>query len=190
MARQQSTSLVSQSLLSQADVVSLATASLPLRAMRGIYFLVANGEIVYVGQSVNVVVRVGQHVARFSFDSVAIAEIPAGSMAEIERSYIRAFLPRHNLQDHPGRARATRPSSPSALTPERIQRAPSAVPGTSYYLMDSTLPGFGVRVGSQSKRYVLRYRRRPYTLAPIQVLSLEDARDRAIAKRKELEAAA
>jgi len=46
----------------------------------------------------------------------------------------------------------------------------------SYYLMDESLPGFGVRVYPTRKVWVVRFRKQPHQLASVALLPLETAR--------------
>jgi integrase len=62
------------------------------------------------------------------------------------------------------------------LTRAIVTQAKPAAPGCSYYIMDSSLPGFGLRVYPKASYYVVRFRRKPYTLGPSLVLTLEEAR--------------
>lgn len=62
----------------------------------GIYFLVLRGEIVYVGQSINPLCRLGQHAAERQFDSFVVLPCPVKELATIEGAYILALRPRYN----------------------------------------------------------------------------------------------
>jgi len=65
------------------------------------------------------------------------------------------------------------------LTRTIVAEAKPAAPGSSYYVMDGSLPGFGLRVHPHSKLYVVRFRRKPYTIGPPEVFTPEKARERA-----------
>lgn len=76
------------------EILALAV---PLPTEPGIYFLVSNGEIVYVGQSVTPVRRLGDHSRDKVFDSVAFVPHPKGpKLNYLEHSYIRKFKPKYN----------------------------------------------------------------------------------------------
>ena len=69
----------------------------------GVYFLFDKDEVVYVGRSVNMKMRVHTHNQRnghrYKFDSYAFIEMPELSPLEIElmeRAYIAKFAPRYN----------------------------------------------------------------------------------------------
>lgn len=64
----------------------------------GIYFLVKNGEVVYVGQSVNPGFRIATHMAddRKDFDSAFLVPVPASRLNDVEGAMIRLLRPRLN----------------------------------------------------------------------------------------------
>jgi hypothetical protein len=65
----------------------------------GIYFLMHEREIVYVGQSVNCHARMGTHLNDDLkvFDSYFIIECPANRLDELEAKYIVQLRPKYNL---------------------------------------------------------------------------------------------
>lgn len=70
--------------------------------MCGIYFLINDGEIVYVGQSVNVFSRVSSHAqAGKQFTSVKFLPCEPEKMNEIEGLLIRLLSPKLNGNDGP-----------------------------------------------------------------------------------------
>lgn len=69
-----------------------------LKAIAGVYFLMNDDdEIVYIGQSVNVAARIGQHCIdkrkHPHFTKVAAVSVPASRLLEIEAKYIAAYSP-------------------------------------------------------------------------------------------------
>lgn len=62
----------------------------------GIYFLIIGAEIVYVGQSKNVVSRLDSHYARFKFTRYAFAPFPERHLDLVESLYIHLLRPRFN----------------------------------------------------------------------------------------------
>lgn len=62
----------------------------------GVYFLVDAGAVVYVGQSVNVFVRVGAHHRDKIFDSVAYIGCEVALLDVYESLYIHQFQPKYN----------------------------------------------------------------------------------------------
>jgi hypothetical protein len=74
----------------------LATARVePLQIVSGVYFLFEDEEIVYIGQSCDVFVRVRTHFKdpRMIFDKWAFIKVEEDRLAEVEREYIRMFQP-------------------------------------------------------------------------------------------------
>ena len=71
-----------------------------LTADAGIYFLIADGAICYVGQASCIRTRVGEHASNgVKFDSVAaIRGVPKWAMDEIEQCYIARLNPPLNLE--------------------------------------------------------------------------------------------
>jgi len=71
----------------------------PVKKMCGIYVLMHEREIVYVGQSVNCHTRIGSHLndPLKVFDSYFIIECPESRLDEMEAKYIVKFRPKFNL---------------------------------------------------------------------------------------------
>lgn len=72
---------------------SIIKASMPFRKICGVYFLISGGAIVYVGQSVDVLTRLGTHENFRSFDSYAYIEVEKSHLDLVESLYIHAFNP-------------------------------------------------------------------------------------------------
>jgi hypothetical protein len=87
----------------------------PVTASRGIYFLIKDGQCVYVGQSQNVHVRVREHRTRNAalkdFDGYSFLSIPEGGLDEIEAYYIRELKPILNMAFNPMRSKSTKTSA-------------------------------------------------------------------------------
>lgn len=65
----------------------------------GVYLLYHEGVVVYVGQSCNVLCRVGEHLSdrpAKKFDAVAMVACTNQSREWLERLYIEKFKPRYN----------------------------------------------------------------------------------------------
>ena len=62
----------------------------------GIYFLCKSDEVVYVGQSVNPLARIGQHIRDKDFDRAYFIPCPASALDEVEAGFIRKLKPRLN----------------------------------------------------------------------------------------------
>jgi len=67
-----------------------------------IYALIKNDEIVYIGQSTNIMTRIGSHLhSEKVFDSWCIVEnlgvyTTSKEVSRLEEKYIRRFLPKYN----------------------------------------------------------------------------------------------
>ncbi len=72
---------------------SIVKASSPFRKICGVYFLISGGAIVYVGQSIDVLTRLGTHENFRSFDSYAYIEVEKSHLDLVESLYIHAFNP-------------------------------------------------------------------------------------------------
>jgi len=68
--------------------------------MVGVYELVSNGEVIYVGQSINVDRRIKEHSDKV-FDAVNIHECEECELDSLEVSYIKKYLPVLNIRDNP-----------------------------------------------------------------------------------------
>jgi len=64
----------------------------------GVYFLLLAGEVVYIGQSETVVMRVMEHRRRQlkEFDCAAYIEASVSELDAVEGAFIRAFRPKLN----------------------------------------------------------------------------------------------
>lgn len=81
------------------DAETIVSRALPRdRTPCGIYFLIDRGEIVYVGLSSNFHERQSNHRrSNKVWDSYYLVECPRGEMAELEKRYINAFMPKYNV---------------------------------------------------------------------------------------------
>lgn len=78
--------------------LEVMAAAIPTRRASGIYFLLLGGEVVYVGQSVDVLHRVARHRREGrQFDAFSIIECEPQEMDELERKYILCLVPEGNL---------------------------------------------------------------------------------------------
>jgi hypothetical protein len=88
-----SCALTNKALLPEEDIVR---ASLPWEKSSGVYFLIADREIVYVGQSVNVYSRIDEHAKGKDFDRYAYVPCPIEMLDKLESLYIHCLRPRLN----------------------------------------------------------------------------------------------
>lgn len=77
----------------------IAARAVPMRRQSGIYFLVLNARIVYVGQSMDVWQRVQQHrITGRRFDSFAWVPCPLHDLDRLEAHCISKFVPEQNTR--------------------------------------------------------------------------------------------
>jgi len=67
-------------------------------AFTGVYFLISQGRVVYVGQAVDVRRRIADHIGEAvkKFDSVRAMAVDRDRLTPVERRYIRRFRPKYN----------------------------------------------------------------------------------------------
>ena len=73
-------------------------ADLFLRKQPGVYFLIKEDEVVYVGQSEDVPVRIRSHKhgGLIEFDHVYYLHVNPENLVEVEKHYIRLLKPKRN----------------------------------------------------------------------------------------------
>ncbi len=71
--------------------------STPIPETSGVYFLIKDGRVVYVGKSNNVHRRIQEHLKQKCFDRINVIECPEPELGRIEAHYIRAFRPVLNI---------------------------------------------------------------------------------------------
>jgi len=64
--------------------------------MTGIYFLIFNGSVVYVGQSVQLEKRIKCHKDK-EHDSIRIIECESNKLSIYESRWIKMFMPKYNV---------------------------------------------------------------------------------------------
>jgi len=69
---------------------------LPLWSPSGVYFLVENDVVVYVGATTSVVQRVPNHMNSKRFSLAFFIPLPEDQILEVERAFIRTLKPRYN----------------------------------------------------------------------------------------------
>ena len=71
--------------------------SIPAESMSGVYFLILNQRIVYVGKSVDMYCRISEHRSKGrKFTHFHAIPCPPESLSELESKYILAFAPEGN----------------------------------------------------------------------------------------------
>lgn len=78
--------------LLSADIISM---SVPAERVSGIYFLIQNSEIVYIGKSVDAAGRLVSHIhgKKVKFDRLFFMRVATSKLDEVERHYISTFNP-------------------------------------------------------------------------------------------------
>jgi hypothetical protein len=78
--------------------VDILEAAIPLRRNSAVYFLLRDGDVIYVGQSSDVMARISRHRREGKqFDSFAYMECEPEELDRLESLYINAFVPPENL---------------------------------------------------------------------------------------------
>jgi excinuclease UvrABC nuclease subunit len=77
------------------DGEQIAKLALPWQRSSGVYFLVQDQEVVYVGQSVNIYSRIAQHPDK-KFDKYAFVPCEVELLDKLESLYIHTLKPRLN----------------------------------------------------------------------------------------------
>lgn len=67
--------------------------SVPLGYPAGVYFLVNGDEVVYIGQSVSPLARIGQHKDSKEYDKAFMIPVPREELDHVEGALIRLFNP-------------------------------------------------------------------------------------------------
>jgi len=67
-----------------------------LSSFCGIYFLIHNDDIVYIGQSIDIPNRIRQHKGHYPFDTVKYIEVNKNKLNKIEKEYILQYTPKYN----------------------------------------------------------------------------------------------
>lgn len=83
------------SLLSVAALVARAEAAQQVRS--GVYFLIRNHKVIYVGKTIHIDARVARHAQYRQFDSWTWLPCAVEDLEKVERAYLNALLPEGNL---------------------------------------------------------------------------------------------
>lgn len=79
------------------DKDSIIKASIKIeKSLIGVYFLIKDNTIVYVGQTTKGLFRVNQHIYDKDFDSYFFLECKLNELNSIETQYIIMFKPKYN----------------------------------------------------------------------------------------------
>jgi hypothetical protein len=102
LVNKKSLSLSSKAMLTEEDIVN---GSAPWTLSTGVYFLIADDKIVYVGQSVNVYARIASHYDK-PFNKFAFIPCESKCLDGLESLYIHVFRPPLNADHVHGAKRA------------------------------------------------------------------------------------
>jgi hypothetical protein len=82
----------------------IVKCSKPYRDQPAIYFLIHGGEVVYVGRSSNVNLRIGHHINKQQkpFDRYYAVYCDVKDLDQTERGYIEKFQPKYNVHRNKG----------------------------------------------------------------------------------------
>lgn len=139
--------------LLEKDVILSSAVSFRSLSPSGIYFLIFEEEIVYVGMSTSIVRRISDHIqqGRIKFDSCFFVTYPVSDLEEMEIRYINRFRPLYNRHVRNARPkdlsiqvigekvirppRRMKPSQPVVISETRVRlnRAEAAVYITEKY---------------------------------------------------------
>lgn len=72
--------------------------SCPMPRCSGVYFLLLEGEVVYVGQALSIFRRLHDHLGLYEFDAVAWIPVAPRDLNRVERLWINKLGPRHNVR--------------------------------------------------------------------------------------------
>jgi len=86
---------MAESLLSEEQIAGMAFPPSKIKIC-GIYFLLSEGKVMYVGQSTNLHTRLQQHQSRRKFDALSFIECDRHLLDELESRYIHALHPPWN----------------------------------------------------------------------------------------------
>lgn len=77
-------------------LIPMELQSVEAHSMTGIYFLCSEGAVVYVGQSANVISRIGAHFGKKTFDFAFLMRIPKSDLDFVEEAFIKGLKPKYN----------------------------------------------------------------------------------------------
>jgi hypothetical protein len=86
-------SVTNKGLLSLNEIIN---SSCPWKGASGVYFLIENNEIVYIGQSNNVFQRIGEHFRKKRFSRYVYIPCAEDGLDILESLYIHIFNPKLN----------------------------------------------------------------------------------------------
>jgi excisionase family DNA binding protein len=85
---------IDNNLLNYDEIIKEAEGN---KILCGIYFLINENDVVYIGQSVNIHSRIAQHKNSKTFDKFSYIECEKSELSHLEVKYIKKFKPKYNL---------------------------------------------------------------------------------------------
>lgn len=80
------------------SATEIINAAAPKSAFCGVYFLIKDDRIIYVGQSKNAMRRVTRHIDEGrEFDRFTVVSCPEEDLDRLERTFITALVPEENM---------------------------------------------------------------------------------------------
>jgi predicted GIY-YIG superfamily endonuclease len=155
---------------SKDDLIARAITAIPIDAPKrsGVYFLISQDKVVYVGQSTNVFQRIATHAytSDKEFEAFAFVNVPQDELLHVERHYIRSFKPALNDErmtrvsiPHPNHVEPTGPLAMNPMEGKLLvseQEAADALGMTPRTMQEWRRRGGGppfVRISSRCVRY-------------------------------------
>jgi hypothetical protein len=99
--------------------------------MSGVYFLCRDGALLYVGQSVDVITRFGQHRRHFDFDTALFMPCAPEDLDRVESEFIRELRPPMNGTFANGRIHAPDAVRGRGGRPRKVKLVPPADPASA-----------------------------------------------------------
>ena len=78
------------------NILKIAEDKIPFTPAPTVYFLIEGREIMYIGQSVNLVLRIGKHVTDKVFSLISILEVSHNDLTITEDMNIYCHSPKYN----------------------------------------------------------------------------------------------
>jgi hypothetical protein len=95
------------------DIEDIVETASKYKPVIGIYFLILDRKVVYIGQSINITSRIGHHFGVYQFDSYSFIECGTEELDLLESVYIQAYLPPLNGRTPTGKV--TSPLSANSI---------------------------------------------------------------------------
>ena len=110
------------------------------RKIIGVYFLIKNNKVVYVGQSTNIMRRIPEHSEKV-FDNFFYIEVPRLLLNRVEYDYIKHYTPCYNGTNHKTKSVKMGLAIPGQIHQKLLERAgiKTAIPQEIYKILAKEL---------------------------------------------------